>query len=574
VFECLRSWLRAGEIQTSTLIATPLFQLSFEALQSDELFDVAIDVLCDVINETQEVHDNMGAIELIVPRLLPLRADLAKAIEDGDDDKVRGLCRLFVAAGETYHQLILRHREQFFPIVEAIASCAAYAEIEIVQITFRFWWMLASGLGKARADPSIQPFLDVFERILSIVIRLLRWSDDVDTASASDVADQRELRHNLGDTLKDCCQVLGARECLTRSLQMIEELLAQASAAGASGAGPKWQDIEAPLFSMRAMGRVADMQDNDVTPRIMDIVSALPEHPKVKYAGLLVVCRYTEWVAAHPERIPPVLSYISSGLQGAHIEDTGAAAAQALNYLCQDCAHLLLPYLPQLYDFFHSVSGEALPNSDLMQVTEAIALVVAGIQGADERTSTALHFLQPLLQALQAFAASTESSSEAIGKATSKMEQLQVFLHALGRGRNLEEEPLPEACAKTCVDVYALLDRIIETRGSSVVVAERTCHLLRRGMAFFGDAARPVVPAMLSRLSDAFATSGHSCYIWIVGKCIDAYGPHADAQLQAAMLAAFERVSAKTLEQLEVTPAAEMSDSECGTGSGRLMRAG
>lgn len=339
VFACLRSWVRAGEIIAGALLETPLFQLSFDALHSDGLFDVAVDVLCDIINETQEVEENMPAIQLIVQRLLPLRADLSKAIADDDEDKVRGLCRLYVAAGETYHQLVLKHKADFFPIVEAIAQCAAYTDVEIVQITFRFWYMLATGLGKARgSDPEIKPFLDVFERIYELVIGLLRWPDHA--LSSSDTADHRELRHHLGDTLKDCGHVLGAQECLARSLHMIEELLARGNAAGDGGAGPKWQDIEAPLFSMRAMGRAADMHDNSVTPRIMDIVGALPDHPKVKYAGLLVVCRYTEWVAAHPERIPGILSYVSSGLQGAQIEDTGAAAAQAMNFLCMDCARV------------------------------------------------------------------------------------------------------------------------------------------------------------------------------------------------------------------------------------------
>lgn len=337
IFHCLRSWLKAGEISALQMVETPLFQLSFDALTADSLFDVAVDVVCDLIHETQEIQDNMQVIELIVPRLAQLRPQLAKAGDD--EDRVRGFCRIFVQAGETYHHLIIRHKENFLPIVEAIAECAAYHDLDIVSITFQFWYLLASGLGKSRDDPSNQPFFQLYERLLVIIIGHLRFPDDPDTMTGQDRDDFRQFRHFMGDTLKDCCHVLGPQECLGRSLHMIQ--VAVAASGGGSGGNLKWQDVEAPLFSMRAMGAEADPRDDEVVPRIIDIIPSLPDHPKLKYAGLLVMCRYTEWIDMHPDRIPQQLSYISASL-GHPDQEVSAAAAQAMNFLCQDCKRVSL----------------------------------------------------------------------------------------------------------------------------------------------------------------------------------------------------------------------------------------
>ena len=329
VFQCLRSWLKSGEISAQQLVQTPLFHLSFDALADDSLFDVAVDVVCDLINETQEVEDNMDVIQLILPRLAALRAELSNA---GDDqDKVRGLCRMFVQAGESYHRLILRHKPELFPIVEAISECASYHDLDIVQITFRFWYLLASGLAHARGDPTVQPYLEVYERLLAIIVRHLRFPDDPDALTGQERDDFRSFRHYMGDTLKDCCHVLGSKQCLARSLGLIQTTLSSSTPETL-----KWQDVEAPLFSMRAMGAEADPRDDEVIPSIINLIPTLPDHPKLKYAGLLVLSRYTEWIDMHPDRIPAQLSYISAGLDHATSEVT-AAAAQAMNFLCQDC---------------------------------------------------------------------------------------------------------------------------------------------------------------------------------------------------------------------------------------------
>lgn len=319
----------------TALAETPLLEFAFVALASDDLFDSAVNVICDLIHETQELEENMSVIQLIVPRVIALRPMLATSKED--PDKMRGYTRIFSEAGETYRMLILQTPETFLPIVEAIADCTAYTDLDIVPITFPFWWRLAHSIGKRLSVPPV--LVEAYSALVEIIIGHLHFPPDPESMSNQEADDFRSFRHVMGDTLKDCCHVLGTDKCLMRAYDMIATAMARAGRTGGGGASAQvvsWQDIEAPLFSMRSMGAEMDVSDDQVIPKIMDILPSLPGHPRVRYAALLVVSRYTEWTSRHPSYIPFQLQYISAGFDDVDVE-VPAAAGVAMKYLCKDC---------------------------------------------------------------------------------------------------------------------------------------------------------------------------------------------------------------------------------------------
>jgi transportin-3 len=334
VFNCVYSWLAAGEIRVSDFAKTPLFSYAFEALASDALFDSAVEVICEIIHETQEIDDNMEVIQLIVPRIIALKNQIAE--QRDDPDKIRGFARIFSEAGETYRTLLLQHTQTFFPIVQAIGECSAYPDLDIVPITFPFWMRLAQNLSR---KSSVSPlFLEAFTNLMSIIITHLHFPPDLDSLKGQEADNFRAFRHVMGDTLKDCCAVLRTETCLLATYQLITTALARGPEA------VSWQEIEAPLFAMRSMGAEVDPKDSNAVPKIMDLIPSLPNHPRVRYAALLIISRYTEWIDFHPQYIPFQLQYISAGFEDPDAE-VCAASGQALKYMCQDCKQVNIPYI-------------------------------------------------------------------------------------------------------------------------------------------------------------------------------------------------------------------------------------
>lgn len=285
----------------------------------------------------------MAVIQLIVPRIIALRPQLLKERED--TEKIRGYARIFAEAGETYRLLLLQHTETFFPIVEAIGECSAYPDLDIVPITFPFWMRLAQNIGK---KSSVSPlFVEAYQALMRVIIGHLHFPSDANSLSGQEADAFRSFRHVMGDTLKDCCFVLRTDTCLLATYDMITTALSR---------GPEsisWQEIEAPLFAMRSMGAEIDPTDKNAVPKIMDLIPSLPNHPRVRYAALLIISRYTEWINMHPEYISFQLQYISAGFDDSDTE-VCAAAGQALKYLCQDCKQVnIVLYLDDIHNLIN-----------------------------------------------------------------------------------------------------------------------------------------------------------------------------------------------------------------------------
>lgn len=336
VLYCLRSWIVAGEIGAAEVAETPLLPFAFSALESEDLFDAAVDVICDVIHETQEIDENMPVIQNLVPTLIQLKSRIS--FWKDDPEKVKGLAKIFSEAGEVYRLLILQHPDTFFPIVEAIGECSAYPDLDIVPITFQFWMRLAQSIGKR---PSVSPVLiNAYKTLMGVMIQHLHFPEDPSSMTPQELDDFRSFRHVMGDTLKDCCFVLGTEKCLAQVYDYLTAALAKTDGAGHGAVS--WQEIEAPLFSLRSMGAEIDTSDDRVIPKIMDLIPLLPDQPRVRYAAILVISRYSEWTSQHPSYIPFQLQFISTGFDSTDPE-VPAAASQAMNYLCLDCKRVCVP---------------------------------------------------------------------------------------------------------------------------------------------------------------------------------------------------------------------------------------
>ncbi|KAI0307897.1 armadillo-type protein [Multifurca ochricompacta] len=543
VFACLRSWLTAGEMAATDVAESPIFELCFQALASDQLFESATNAICDLIHETQEIDENMPVIERVVPKIIALKAVFATA--EDDPEKTRGYARIFSEAGETYRLLILQHTETFFPIVEAIGQCSAYHDLDIVPITFPFWMRLAQSIGK---KASLSPLLrDAYKSLVSVMIKHLHFPSDSATLTGQELDDFRSFRHVMGDTLKDCCYVLGAEQCLLETLQLVQAALAQ-------GPDTPWQNIEAPLFAMRSMGAEVNTKDDHAVPIIMQLIPTLPTHTRVRYAALLIISRYTEWINAHPDHIRPSLQYISAGFEDTD-QDVIGAAGQALKYLCQDCKQHLVPFLSDLHTFTVNI-GTKLVQEDKVVVYEAIAHVISAMpmeQAAQSLKTFASSILAAVFTVASKPITATKQELQDVGDG---LANLEVMLHVVGSFG----EHLPPACQGTCQEAWRIFDAFLAKHGSDYESAEHITRVLRHALNLFGNTVLSIAADVLGTMSASFALSGLSCYLWIASKVHSRFGNEEEPRLRDAVRDIYERSTQKILTMLQEKSAATLPD--------------
>lgn len=544
--------MRTGQAKASSIAGSAILASAFDALPSDELFDSAVDFLVDLIHETQELDDNVTVIQEIVPRLTLLKDRLLDPATRDDEDRMRGYCRILVEAGEWYEPLIVNHQDTFLPLVQAIAECANYDNLDIVGITLNFWYRLARGLRSSMNRVAPTPaILEVFSNLVSTIIRHLHYPDDDATLQGQERDDFRNFRHMIGDTLKDCCGVLGATNCLRKSFDIIS--------AKTQSAAVKWQDIEAPLFSMRTMGAEVDPRDDEIMPQIMALLPKLPPHPKIKYAAILVIGRYTQWIDCHPEHIQFQLPYISSGFEATNEPEVSAAAAQAMKYLCKDCSRHLVPYLPQLHLFLQTVTAR-IGAEDLLDLAAAMAHIIV-VMPSGEQARALSSFVMPDVELVHALAnkpAGTASKQD-LRTGADALERIDMYLAIV------EQLPdgVPPECIQACSRAWTVFDQLLAQHGSSPLIVEKTCVAIRRGLQFLGETALPLAADVLNRLTSGFDKTHTSSYLWITSKLVAQFSRSGDTAVEAAIKDAVERDSQKVLQLLQGTAPAQMPDGEC-----------
>lgn len=406
LISCLSSWIR--EISIAKVAATPLMDVTKAALDAEATFEAAVDCLCAMFRETKDVDECGDVIKVLYPRVINLQPKIEAAAQEAvDSDVFKGYTRIFAEAGEAWVILIARQPLEFRKLVEAIRECAARdKQRNVIHLTFNFWYDLKNYLVLEKYIESRVQFADIYASLVDIMINHLQYpscepgQNDLFDGDREAEEKFREFRHSMGDVLKDCCEVVGPTECLSKAFSRVQSWLQTYSINGTrspTGEVANWQELEAPLFSMRAMGRMVPTGEDQVLPQIMQVLIQLPEHEKVRFAATLVLGRYTEWTSQHPEYLEPQLSYITNGFSSGS-KEVSKAAAMSLKFFCQDCGKLLVNHVEQLHAFYEHVSGN-LPLPSLYDITDGVAHVVAA-QPLDKIYQALKLFCQPIVERL------------------------------------------------------------------------------------------------------------------------------------------------------------------------------
>ncbi|KAK8932152.1 hypothetical protein VCV18_000685 [Metarhizium anisopliae] len=405
------------------IINSPLLDHIFAGVSSDESGAEAAECLCTMLRETRDIDESQDAVHALYPRVVALKPQIEKAAEADDTDQLKALTKVFSTAAISWVVGVAREPSHFRPLVEAVLECAARdKERDVIEHTFDFWYELKQYLVLERYIQGRLELVDIFSKLVDILLRHLEYPRP-ESGNESDLFDGdreqeekfREFRHRMGDTLKDSCDVMGVTECLTKVLHAIK-LWTQKYAGQVNGSDvPHWQELEAPLFAMRALGRMVHKDESIVLPQLMPLLVQIPSHEKLRFATIMVLGRYTEWTAAHPEYLEPQFNYIVESFQ-TESREILRAAALSLKFFCTDCRNLLSGQVLQLQTFYDQILDK-LPDLSKEEITEGVANVVA-VQPVDETYRLLKTYADPLVQRLMAKAnnASNEEGKLALAE--------------------------------------------------------------------------------------------------------------------------------------------------------------
>lgn len=536
LMDCITSWLR--EIDMSAIMDTPLLDVILDALNQEDSFDSAVECISALLKETRDVDECMSTIEKLYPRIMAIRPKIDSAAEADDAEKLKGLTRLFAEAGETWVVLVARMPNEFRSLVEAILECAARdIDREIIGLTFVFWYDLKQYLVLDSYMEARAQYAEIWSRLMDIMIRHLEFprpesgnQKDLFEGDREQEDKFREFRHHMGDVLKDCCEVLGASECLKKPYELIERWVSQHRSEAQQGRVPDWQSLEAPLFSMRAMGRMVEPDEKIMLPRLIPLITQIPDQEKVRFQAVMVLGRYTEWTAGHPETLQDQLNFIMAAFDHTS-KDVLQAAALALHFFCADCAKLLKDYVSQLQQFYERIIHR-LPPASQQEVTEGVAAVIA-VQPLSSIHQQFKLCADPVVERLKYMAQRATTEQQKLDLAD-HIKLLAIFVQKI---QPHAEDSQPNPAVTYCQEIFPVLAGLVGLFVSFPPILERVCHCWRHMVLSYRAQVAPLLPELTENLATGFEASKQGCFLWaadaIVQECsIGAEGIHENLSSQ------------------------------------------
>ncbi|KAI0140097.1 ARM repeat-containing protein [Hypoxylon sp. NC0597] len=564
LFDCITSWLR--EVPIIDIVKSPLLNIVFSALESDSSFQAAADCISTMVRETREIDDNVETIQILLPRIIALRPKIQKMVEEEDVESYKALTKLFGETGSAWVVAIAREPSHFRPLVDAILECAARdKDREVIEFTFDFWYDLKQYLVLEKYIQARMELLDVYAKLVDILLKHLEYPEseggnEKDLFDGDREAEEkfREFRHLMGDTLKDCCEIMGVSECLAKVHSAIHVWMQKYASLVNGTSVPHWQQLEAPLFAMRAMGRMVTKDENTVLPQLMPLLVQMPAHEKLRFATIMVLGRYTEWTAAHPEFLSPQFKYIVQSFN-TDSKEIVRAAAMAIRFFCTDCKHLLSEQVVQLQEFYNSILDK-LPEVSQEEVTEGVTAVVS-VQPKGEIYKLLKLFCDPLIQRLMTKANNATDNDGKLAVADhlqliTLFAQHVVILPPVERG---EEDP----AVKYWQEVFPILSKVLENFLDFPPICERVCRCWRFMVIAHRGAMAPVLPDMANQLASGFARSRQGCFLWVTGAILREFSDdreHVDPAMTEDIYVFFDAQATNVLRFITEVPSQDLPD--------------
>jgi transportin-3 len=383
LLDCISSWLR--EIPSADVVNSPLLDAVVHALSVESSFEAAVDCMCTIYRDTREVDESLEVIQLLYPRIVALTPKIAETAGNEDLEAYKGITRLFAEAAESWVVLIARLPVEFRSLVEAVLECCARdRDRDAFSLTFRFWYDFKQLLSLERYQTARLAYADVYSKLVDIMIKHLEYPTPV-SGDEKDLFDgdremeerYREFRHQIGDVLKDCCEVITVTECLGKAFDLIQHWIQTYGNQATNINVPHWQELEAPLFAMRAMGRMVSPEESIVMHQVIPLMVRIPDHEKLRFQAIMALGRYTEWTAQHPEFLQSQLEFVIAGFSH-HCGEVVRAAALAFRFFGTDCRKLLQGNVIQLQSFYSGVLNK-LPYQSQEELTEGVACVISAV---------------------------------------------------------------------------------------------------------------------------------------------------------------------------------------------------
>ncbi|XP_027188438.1 transportin MOS14 isoform X3 [Cicer arietinum] len=535
--------VRAGcfsEISPGTLAAHPLLNFVFNSLQDSSSFDLAIEVLVELVTK----HE--GVPQILLCRVHYLKEVLLfPALNMGDMKVIGGLACLLSEIGQAAPSLIVEASAEALALADALlSSCVAFPseDWEIADSTLQFWSTLASyilgiDVGGAKTEHVEAIFSPVFSALLDSLLLRSQVDDSTynDESRVVDLPDGlMHFRMNLVELLVDICHLLGST--------IFMQKLSIGGCASLNLSLP-WKEIESKLFALNAAADVIIQDGQSFNfSAVMQLVTMLSSKPSDGLKGFICIVyrsladaigSYSKWISAFKENFRPLLLFLAIGISEPLSSN---ACASALRKVCEDASVVI--YEPSNLEILMWI-GEGLEKwhlslEDEEEVMHAISLVLGSVPNLELKSNLLAKLLSSSYEAIGKLVDPENGLSHKQNPAsyTQSLTAASRGLHRIGTifshlSISVATEPAADDLILLLLRVFwPILEKIFTSKHmESGNLSIAACRPLSVAIQSSGQHFVTLLPKVLDWLSTNFVLfQSHECYIRTASIVIEEFG--------------------------------------------------
>ncbi|GMH21453.1 hypothetical protein Nepgr_023295 [Nepenthes gracilis] len=584
VLEAFASWLRLTRgISASVLASHPLVLIALSSLSSDILSEAAVNVTselihCSVVGSLSDVSVQMPLIQVVVPCVMSLMAQLDDPSKDEED--VKAIARLFADMGDSYVKLIATGSDESMMIVLALLKVTSLPEFDIASMTFNFWHNLQVYLTErdiylsfgneasieAERNRRLQIFHSSYESLVSLVSFRVQYPEDYLVLSKEDLKDFKQTRYAVADVLVDAALVLGGEAILKILYMKFVEAMARCGSDECS----EWRPVEAALYCIRAIAEYVSVVEAEVMPQVMSLLPKLPHQPQLLQTVCLTIGAYSKWLDASSSGLsvlPSLVDILMSGMSTS--EDTAAAAALAFRHICDDCRKKLCGSLDGLFHIYHrAVYAEGtfrVSAEDSLHLVEALSMVITELPL--EHAKKAMEALcLPVVTPLQEI---INQGPVVLGQKGAR--ELTVHIDRLAYIFRYVNHP--EAVADAIQRLWPIFKAIFDIRAWDMRTMESLCKACKYAVRTSGRFMGLTIGAMLEEIQGLYQHHHQPCFLYLSSEVIKIFGsdPSCSEYLKVLIEALFSHTTRLLTSIQDFTSRPDIAD-DCFLLASRCIR--
>ncbi|RIA97689.1 armadillo-type protein [Glomus cerebriforme] len=338
---CLQSWIQYGvPFEMLHLLIDHVITL----FPIESTNDAATEVLVEFISLPRITYYQNTICEKMLQCMTSdwSKAQITKAINDGDELSARNLCRLMTTFGDNFNNYVAMNflRQDIVVYLEMMLMFAGFPgyfgqDQEISFLTFiyisemplQFWFLLQESL----CDPEVIPVTSNNDSSVS----------DVQTPNISPTNVQ-QIRESSMVIFRRLIEILRYKVQYPPDSEWAEWTkefaISQINTPGRDQ--NQWQDLESTLFCIKSIAEAVESSEIIYLPRLFgsEVYGILPVqgHTKLRNTALSLIGSYADWFKSNPRFVLPALNYLIPALSDIELALTAATAFKEVCDVCRD----------------------------------------------------------------------------------------------------------------------------------------------------------------------------------------------------------------------------------------------